>query len=317
MTPVRFGYNSTSSCSIDIYRESLEDVCRQVDNRLKFSLKVFEHLTGLYSPGSFGCLTALPCLELLIRSNSDPMLLVKYIYGPDFINQLSIGNVSVGIWGNSNWTNTPEWIPVRTEIHISCTAQLLGSYFNKAYFSVITPRCLYIVKVVVTPPATTKTWYSSGTCSSIIVGYDIEVVYGVAFAANNLQHKARSPFSRGTGVFSWPHPSSSLMSLQTLPQVLYVNVCFRTATLTFPPTADQRSMQRFLMTSTVTFVALPQSPWNVQKPTPPLAWPLPADIFYPFVTSGTLRSASPWSAPAVALLTLATFLASSAIMAQH
>ena len=49
------------------------------------------------------------------HSDPDPAILVKYIYGSDFITQLSSGNVSVGIWGNSNWTNTPEWIKVRAK----------------------------------------------------------------------------------------------------------------------------------------------------------------------------------------------------------
>ena len=76
-----------------------------------------------------------------------------------------------------------------------------------------------------------------------------------------------------------------------LMQVLYVNVCYRTGTWTFPPAANTTSAQRFFLTSTVTYVALSQSPWGSQQPTPPLAWPLPADIFYPFVTSRASRAA--------------------------
>lgn len=86
--------------------------------------------------------------------------------------------------------------------------------------------------------------------------------------------------------------------------MLYVNVCYRTGTWTFPPAANATTAQRFFLKSTVTYVALSQSPWSSQQPTPPLAWPLPADIFYPFVTSGAPRAAV-MAGPVVMLALLA------------
>jgi tectonic-1/3 len=33
---------------------------------------------------------------------------------------------------------------------------------------------------------------SSSSCSNVVVGYDLQILTGVAFSANNLQHKVRA-----------------------------------------------------------------------------------------------------------------------------
>lgn len=51
---------------------------------------------------------------------------------------------------------------------------------------------------------------------------------------------------------------------------------------------------RFYMTSTVTYVALPQTEvTGTRKPAPPLATPLSPNIFYPFVTSAATGLVTP------------------------
>ena len=69
------------------------------------------------------------------------------------------------------------------------------------------------------------------------------------------------------------------------PQVLYANLCFKAGVWDFPDLVSLNSSQRFFLNFNVTFIPLPQQPVNIKKPAPPLVTPLPADIFYPFVTS--------------------------------
>lgn len=42
-----------------------------------------------------------------------------------------------------------------------------------------------------------------------------------------------------------------------------------------------------MLQSTAAFITLPQQATGVSKPSPPLAIPLPADVFYPFVTGSS------------------------------
>ncbi|KAF5835100.1 hypothetical protein DUNSADRAFT_7906 [Dunaliella salina] len=134
----------------------------------------------------------------------------------------------VGIWGNSDPDNVNEWLQVRVS----------NFPFNEMSFSA-----------------------SPASCSNVVVGYDLKVLTGVAFASNNLQRK-----------------------------VLYVHLCFRTDTWTFPATKSASEPHRFYLTSTATFVPKDQEKrTNVKKPSPPLRTNVPEDIFYPFVTSSAAQ----------------------------
>jgi len=134
----------------------------------------------------------------------------------------------VGIWGNSDPDNANEWLQVRVS----------NFPFNEMSFAA-----------------------SPASCSNVVVGYDLQVLTGVAFASNNLQRK-----------------------------VLYVHLCFRTDTWTFPVTKSASEPHRFYLTSTATFVSKDQEKrTNVKKPSPPLRTNVPEDIFYPFVTSSACQ----------------------------
>ena len=74
----------------------------------------------------------------------------------------------------------------------------------------------------------------------------MQVLTGVAFAANNVQRK-----------------------------VLFVNICLRTSTWTFPANTALTTDVRFPLASRVTFVALDQEPEGRKKRAPPLVVPLP------------------------------------------
>jgi len=182
---VRFGYNATSTCAITLSGSELASWC---DNK---GSAAQSYLAGLLD---------------------------------GVWEQLTSNNVYVGIWGNSNWTQTSEWIQV-----VQSNTDFSGMLYSR----------------------------TSRECGNVVVGYDIKVLYGVAFAANNLQKK-----------------------------VLYVNICYRKGTWAFPLDKDLSAQHRFYMTSSVSFIPLPQKPYNDIKPAPPLVVPLPEDIFYPFVTSG-------------------------------
>jgi tectonic-1/3 len=160
----------------------------------------------------------------VVNSKSSAALLEKIL--GDFAVQMGRQNVYVGIWGNSNWTSYADWTQVMPK----------DSFPNLIWQN------------------------GTGQCQNVIVGYDIQILTGLAFAANNAQQMA-----------------------------LYVNVCYRTATWTFPAYADPTVARRFFMTSTVNFIPLYQTPVNVYQPAPPLSTPLPEEIFYPFVTSSANR----------------------------
>ena len=200
LSPLRFGFNATSTCSVPLTLAQLQNYC--------------------------------------VSNSSLPELNLQHVLG-GFYTQLKNNNVYVGIWGNSNWTTPQEWIPV---------VQTKSSFSNLV-------------------------WQNGRSCLNVVVGYDVQILTGLAFAANNAQQK-----------------------------VLYVNVCYRTATWSFPTTADPSQPQRFFMTSTVSVVPLDQSPYGVKKPAPPLATPLPEEIFYPFVTSGSKRVVSSLGLGALAML---------------
>jgi tectonic-1/3 len=69
------------------------------------------------------------------------------------------------------------------------------------------------------------------------------------------------------------------------------------------------------MTSTVSFVPLPQQAQQVTKPHPPLAIPLSEEIFYPFVTSGATRAAAPAAIGGLAALVALALLVNVAAAA--
>lgn len=187
LTPIKFGFNATTTCSVSRTLQQLNSLC--------------------------------------VQNSTQPWALLEKMLGP-FAAQLQQNNVYVGIWGNSNWTSYQDW----TQAMQNGNSQYLH-------------------------------WLNgTNQCQNMVVGYDIQILTGLAFAANNAQK-----------------------------MVLYVNVCYRTATWTFPALADPYSSQRFWMTSTVSFIPLDQTPTYLQQPAPPLATPLPEEIFYPFVTSTANR----------------------------
>ncbi len=83
-------------------------------------------------------------------------------------------------------------------------------------------------------------------------------------------------------------------------------MCPRLGTWTWPQGVDPATPQRFKMSTSVTFVTLPQQPTSSTKPTPPLALPLPPEIFYPFVTSAATPAAA--AAVGISLVAVAAVL---------
>eukprot|EP00955_Chlamydomonas_euryale_P041410 351970-Chlamydomonas_euryale.AAC.2 len=69
------------------------------------------------------------------------------------------GRVYVGQWGNSDSDAVAQWVPVQ----LSNTAFAPPIYFD-----------------------------TERACSGLVVGYDVQLVFGVAFASNNLQRKVRA-----------------------------------------------------------------------------------------------------------------------------
>lgn len=103
-----------------------------------------------------------------------------------------------------------------------------------------------------------------GSCANVLSGFDITFYTGVTYATNNLQSK-----------------------------ILRAQVCFSYSTWEFDLSADATVPQSFRMQFTASFVAQAQpAPTTVVKPTPPLAAPLPPDLFYPFLpsTSGVVST---------------------------
>ncbi|PNW85332.1 hypothetical protein CHLRE_03g181450v5 [Chlamydomonas reinhardtii] len=161
----------------------------------------------------------------------------------------------VGEWGDANYTNTNEWLKV------SVSGYPFG---NLGYTS------------------------ADNACTGVIIGFDLQIVTGVAFASNNLQQK-----------------------------VLYANLCFKTGVWDFPEYLPGNTSRRFYLDFSTSFIRLPQQSEEVTKPAPPLVVPLPADIFYPFVvTDGAAVDTRPavWgmltaAAAALTLLQLLPFRA--------
>ncbi|KAG2442590.1 hypothetical protein HXX76_002675 [Chlamydomonas incerta] len=156
----------------------------------------------------------------------------------------------VGEWGDANYTNINQWLKVSVS----------GYPFGNLGYST-----------------------ADNACTGVIIGFDLQVVTGVAFASNNLQQK-----------------------------VLYANLCFKTGVWDFPEYLPGNTSRRFYLDFSASFIRLPQQSEEVTKPAPPLVVPLPADIFYPFVvTDGAATGARPavWGvfmavAAALALLQL-------------
>ncbi|MEW5320407.1 MAG: hypothetical protein WDW38_011482 [Sanguina aurantia] len=203
LTPLRFGTNTTSSCSIALTAPQLADFC--------------------------------------VNQTSNPDKYVAYVLDGLYASILSSG-MFAGIWGNSNYSNTNEWIQVTVS----------GLPFSQTIYSV-----------------------SDQACTGVITGYDIQVLTGVAFAANNLQSK-----------------------------VLFVNLCFRSGTWAMSDMTAPGTAQRFYLTFAAHFLPLRQAETYVMKPAPPLLIPLSKDILYPFLTS----AASTNSAPSLWLLVLLPLL---------
>lgn len=87
-------------------------------------------------------------------------------------------------------------------------------------------------------------------------------------------------------------------------QVLYARLCFKTGTWNYRE--DGPAVQNFYLTFNTTFKPLPQEALETSRPAPPLVVPLPADLFYPFVTSEAQGrgGATPWLLAAMSLLAL-------------
>ncbi|KAL6760283.1 hypothetical protein V8C86DRAFT_2556402 [Haematococcus lacustris] len=154
---------------------------------------------------------------------SNPQLLYQTLVAGVY-NTLVSSQLYLGIWGNSNFTQINQWVQVK-----------VSNYpFNNLIYSA-----------------------SENSCANVVVGFDLQILSGVAFSSNNLQNK-----------------------------LLFANLCFRTATWAFPSGRPVNQTYQFLMTSTVSFIAKQQAKQTgLKRPAPPLLVPLSRDIFYPFVTS--------------------------------
>lgn len=92
--------------------------------------------------------------------------------------------------------------------------------------------------------------------------------------------------------------------------MLYGNLCFKTGVWDFAEELGTSNAQRFFLNFGVSYIPLPQQAEFVKKPAPPLVTPLPADIFYPFVSSDAPpRPRFGAAALAAALLTAALLAA--------
>lgn len=118
----------------------------------------------------------------------------------------------------------------------------------------------WVALSVVGWPAAAPTWSAADrTCSGIVTGYDLKIVTGVAFASDNVQKK-----------------------------VLYVQLCLTTGSWSFGARGDPTGAWAFPLKFTVRFSALDQGrPAAALRPAPPLAAPLPPDLFYPFLAEGS------------------------------
>lgn len=77
--------------------------------------------------------------------------------GSAYLEQLAGGAVRVGVWGNSDWANAGEWVPL-----------VVSNY----------------------PPAAPMAWdAATATCANLVTGFDITLLTGLAYSTSNLQSK--------------------------------------------------------------------------------------------------------------------------------
>lgn len=153
--------------------------------------------------------------------------------------------VQVGVWGNSNSSVPGDWVDLDVQVD---TSRVAG--WNDA----------------------------TGSCERVVTGYDVQILTGVAYAADNLQSK-----------------------------VLYARLCLRYGTWLWDGRPSAAAVQSFLMEFTVSYVPMVQlDRVSSVRLAPPLFTPLPTDLFYPFLSDSSSNSAG--SMPAVGSL-LAIFLA--------
>ncbi len=106
------------------------------------------------------------------------------------------------------------------------------------------------------PPGPLQWSAATGTCSNLITGLDITLLSGISGDGANPQ-----------------------------PKLLYGRACFRYGTWKWDAANPVGSAQRFPLSFKVYFKAAAQAPpTSTTKPSPPLAMPLPPDLFYPFLT---------------------------------
>jgi tectonic-1/3 len=105
-------------------------------------------------------------------------------------------------------------------------------------------------------------WDTTGVfpqCANMPSGVDVELLVAAVGSAGNPQYK-----------------------------VVSARVSYPTSTWTFGREAGGAARtQRFLMTSTVTFTTYSGDPTVVWKPAPPIIPPMPADLWYPFMSGQT------------------------------
>ncbi|GIL73092.1 hypothetical protein Vretimale_4708 [Volvox reticuliferus] len=176
-------------------------------------------------------LTALQLKEFCINQTNQPEKYLRLAM-PTLLLSIENGSLYLGEWGDADFSNINDWVQVSVS----------GVPFNE-----------------------TVPIYSEAdmACSGLVIGFDLQIVTGVAFSSNNLQQK-----------------------------VLYAKLCFTTGVWDIPDQLPETTPNRFFLKFNVSFIRLPQQAVSVKKPAPPLVVPLPADIFYPFVISDSAAGAS-------------------------
>eukprot|EP00878_Enallax_costatus_P044555 GHUV01053224.1.p1 GENE.GHUV01053224.1~~GHUV01053224.1.p1 ORF type:complete len:376 (+),score=106.66 GHUV01053224.1:240-1367(+) len=136
------------------------------------------------------------------------------------------------------------------------------------------------------PPTADLEWVeATGTCNNLVTGFSFNILTGVAWAEGNLQSK-----------------------------VLYGQLCFTYGSWTYNDMVGA-NLQSFQLHFTAGFMPKEQQqPTLAMKPAPPLALPLPPDLFYPFMTSG---AAAPPPAGVHMLVKVALTLVVVALVWQH
>lgn len=112
------------------------------------------------------------------------------------------------------------------------------------------------------PPTADLHWNeATSTCNNIVTGFGLNILTGVAWAEGNLQSK-----------------------------ILYGQLCFTYGSWSYNDMTAP-GLQSFQLQFTAGFIPKEQQQATLaMKPAPPLAIPLPPDLFYPFMTSGVAAS---------------------------